>query len=135
MYGPNVVPWLAILVATVASFITGAIWYSLLFGRIWMREAGINPENTCQKRNPAIPMVATFLLNLLSISVLSFCLAPKPGVLAGVVAGLVVGLGFVAPSIATNYLFEGKSFTFFAINAGHHIVRFLVAGIVLGLMQ
>ena len=35
----------AILVATVASFAFGALWYSpLLFLKPWSREAGINPD-------------------------------------------------------------------------------------------
>mgnify|MGYP001614699638 CR=1 FL=1 len=33
--------WLAILVGTVAMFITGWLWYGPLFGKTWVREHGI----------------------------------------------------------------------------------------------
>ena len=35
----------AILVATLASFALGALWYSVLFGKIWQREVGITDED------------------------------------------------------------------------------------------
>jgi hypothetical protein len=131
----NAIPWLAILVATVASFFLGALWYSpVLFGRAWMREMGIT-EQQCGGKPPIKILVTTFVLTLLSTSVLSFCLAPKPGILYGTIAGLVVGMGWVATALGTNYLYEKKSLKFFAITGGYHVVRFLVAGAILGLMQ
>jgi len=130
------IPWLAILVATVVSFFLGALWYSpALFGRVWMREAGLGDQQSCGGRPPLRLLGTTFLLTLISTSVLSFCLSPKPGLTYGAVGGLVIGLGWVTTAIGTNYLFEGKSFKLFAITCGFHVVRFLVAGIILGLMQ
>ena len=131
----NAIPWLAILVATIVSFFLGALWYSpFLFGRAWAREAGVS-EDAC-KTGPKFKVLATtFVLTLLSTSVLSFCLAPRPGIAYGAIAGLVVGVGWVASAIGTNYLYENKSLKLFAITGGYHVVRFLVAGVVLGLMQ
>ena len=34
--------WLAVVVATVAFFVVGAIWYTALFGKIWQREVGLS---------------------------------------------------------------------------------------------
>lgn len=129
-----VIPWLAILVATVASFLLGFLWYSVLFGRVWMREAGLD-EQACRGRSQLLLFGTTFVLTLISTSILSFCLSPKPGPGYGAVTGLVVGLGWVATSLGTNYLFEGRSLKMFAINGGFHVVRFVVAGTILGLMQ
>ena len=36
---------------------------------------------------------------------------------------------FVLPSLATNYLFEGKPFLVTAINGGYHVVRFALDGV------
>jgi len=130
-----VVPWLAILVATVASFFLGAIWYSpALFGRVWMQEAGLD-EQAHGARSKLRLYGVTFLLTLISTSVLSFCLSIKPGVFYGAIAGLVIGIGWVTTSIGTNFLFENKSFKHFLITCGYHIVRFLIAGTILGLLQ
>jgi hypothetical protein len=129
------IPWIAILAATIASFFLGALWYSpVLFGRVWMRETGVD-EEACRHGSNFRVLGTTFVLTLISTSVLSFCLSPRPGVLYGAIAGLVIGIGWVATSIGTNFLFEGRSFKLFAITGGYHVVRFLVAGIILGLLQ
>ncbi len=52
------IPWLAILVATVASFFLGALWYSkVLFGPAWMREVGLSGDS-CQS-GPKFGILAT----------------------------------------------------------------------------
>ena len=39
------VNWIAVIVATVAAFILGAVWYSkALFGNQWMQEVGLTEE-------------------------------------------------------------------------------------------
>jgi len=130
------IPWIAILIATVAAFFFGAFWYSkIAFGRTWMKEAGLS-EAACKGKNPVVLLGTTFVLTLISVGVFSFCLGqPGPGIKYGAIAGLVIGIGWVATSIGSNYLFEGKSLKFFAINAGFHIVRFMIIGIILGLFQ
>ena len=46
----------------------------------------------------------------------------------GTACGVIVGAFFVLPSLATNYLFEGKPFLVTAINGGYHVVRFALHG-------
>jgi hypothetical protein len=131
----SVIPWVPILVATLVAFFLGALWYSpVAFGRVWMRESGLGEEG-CSGRPKALILGGTFVLTLISTSVLSFCLGPQPGTFYGVIAGLVVGLGWVATSIGTSYLFEKKSFKLFAITAGYYVVRFALSGFILGLLQ
>jgi hypothetical protein len=130
-----VIPWMAILAATAASFFVGALWYSpALFGRVWRREAGLD-EQTLGRSSKFRLYGTTFVLTLISTSFLSFCLSPGPGVFYGAMAGLVIGVGWVATSIGTNFLFEGKSLAHFLITAGYHVIRFLIAGTVLGFLQ
>ena len=129
------IPWIPVLVATLASFFLGAFWYSkVAFGRAWMRESGV-AENACGGRSMALTLGTAFLLTLISTSALSFCIRPGAGPLMGCISGLVVGIGWVATSFGTSYLFEGKSFKLFVITGGFYIVRFLLAGFILGLLQ
>jgi hypothetical protein len=131
----TVIPWLAILVATVASFVLGGLWYSpFLFGCAWMREAGVDPQ-ACRSRSRVFLFGTTFVLTLISTGVLSFCILPKSGPAYGAIAGLVIGLGWVTTSIGTNHLFEDRSWKHFAITCGYHVTRFLLAGAILGWMQ
>src|ERR1044071_3421842 len=40
---PNIeINWVAILVAVVANFILGCLWYTPLFGKVWAKEMGID---------------------------------------------------------------------------------------------
>ncbi|NNF66759.1 MAG: DUF1761 family protein, partial [Gammaproteobacteria bacterium] len=43
MYDIN---YLAVILAAVSSFMLGGLWYSgLLFEKIWVREANVNPQD------------------------------------------------------------------------------------------
>jgi len=131
-----VIPWVAILIATLAAFFLGALWYSkAAFGEIWMKEAGLS-EMACKGKPKGLILGTTFVLTLISVGVFSFCLGqPGPGIEYGAIAGLVIGIGWVSTSFGISYLFEGKSLKFFAINAGYNIVKFLIVGIILGFLQ
>jgi hypothetical protein len=127
------IPWIAVLVATVAGFALGAVWYGPLFGKSWMRAVGLTQDRMAGF-NPARTYGTTFAWALLSAIVLGAELGPGAGAQWGLTCGLAVGAFFVLPSLATNYLFEGKPFVVTAINGGYHVVRFAVMGLVIGLM-
>ena len=44
--------WLAVIVATVATFILGGLWYGPLFGRMWMAASGMTDEKAKQGIRP-----------------------------------------------------------------------------------
>ncbi len=122
----------AVLVATVASFITGALWYSpVLFMKTWCRETGINPEENIS--NPGKVYGLTFVFTLLSAFVLAILLGPQPELMYALVMSAVAGAGLVACSMGINYLFASKSLLVWCIDGGFHIFRFMIIGLVLGL--
>lgn len=126
---------LAILVSSVAAFAVGFVWYSpFVFGKIWLEEMKITPGQ-CSK-NVALPFVGTFIATLVTAFVLSafIDLAGVTGETDGAVIGILAAIGFVATSMASNYLFEGKSLKAFFISAGHHIVAMGVMGMILAVM-
>lgn len=47
-------------------------------------------------------------------------------------AGLAAGLGWVAMAFGVNYMFEGKSFKLWLINAGYNTVVFALVGLIIG---
>jgi len=51
---------------------------------------------------------------------------------SGALAGFMLWLGFVAPTNLVNKLFAGHGFTVWAIEAGNHLVNFLLLGAILG---
>ena len=129
------VNWLAIIVAAVAAFGVGAIWYSpLLFTKAWIRESGVDEARA---RNATMPLLmgTSFLLVLLATFVFAAFLGPNVNVGSGALYGFLAGLFWVTGYLGVNYLFEGRSFMLFLINGGYNVASFTVMGAVLGAMS
>jgi len=124
--------WMTVIVATLAGFALGALWYGPLFGKVWMRAVGLSADRT--GFNPTVAYASTFAWALLSAIVLGAELGQGAGARWGATCGAAIGVFFVLPSLATNYLFEGKPFLVTAINGGYHVVRFALMGLVIGLL-
>jgi Protein of unknown function (DUF1761) len=120
---------LAILVAALSGFMVGGIWYGPLFGKVWQREAGVSQE-AMDNTNALKVYGTTFLFSVLSALFLGHLLAStgvsKPHVIMMISIGMA--LGFIIPAIGTNYLFQRKSGTLFAIDAGYWIVFYAAMG-------
>jgi hypothetical protein len=125
---------LATLVATVAGFALGALWYGPWFGRSWMRALGTTPEAIRRDVSPVRTYGATFVLGFIASYVFGLYLGPNPGRSFAVVTGAAAGIFLVAMSLATNYLFERRPAALIFINGGYHAIRFTLIGLVFGLM-
>jgi hypothetical protein len=129
--------WLAVLLAAVAGFLIGSIWYGPLFGKAWQRESGLS-EESIRGANMAKVFGLAALLNLFAALVLAILLVAafgKPDVLESTIVGGSIGLGLVTPSIGVNYLFSLKSLKLFAIDAGYWTVVYAVMASVIGLLR
>jgi hypothetical protein len=73
---PVHVNWLAILVAALAGFGVGAIWFGPLFGKAWMREAAVTAEMV---RSANMPKVhgTVLVLNLIAAGSLAMFIGPN----------------------------------------------------------
>ncbi|MDQ5861208.1 MAG: DUF1761 domain-containing protein [Actinomycetota bacterium] len=124
--------WLAVLLAALASFIVGGLWYSVLFAKVWQREAGVTDEQL--KHGTVRVFVGSFLLAAVMAVVLAAFIG-SGGAGFGALAGLATGAAWVAAALGVNYLFERRSLTLFAINASYNIVTFTAMGAIIGAMQ
>jgi hypothetical protein len=127
----------SILVATLAYFALGSLWYSVLFGKAWVAEvekSGVKLKEPGQQ-SMAPKMIQTLLLNFLS----AFCIAYLVYVsgisnwLAGFKLGLLCGVGFAAAGIVTAFTWESRSFKLVAIDSGYPIFGMCICGIILSL--
>ena len=123
-------PW-AILVATIAGFVLGGIWYSpLLFARRWMAAAGLD-EATLQNANMGKIFGGAFALTLLAAANLAAFLGPERNPGWGVAAGLLAAV-WVCAALGVLYLFERRPLALFVINGGYWLVTFATMGAILG---
>ncbi len=128
------VNYLAVVIAAVASFLLGGLWYSpALFGKAWQREAGLTDEQL-KSGNMARIFGLSLVLSLLAAWVFALFLGPRPPVALGFGAGFSAGLCWVTASFGINYLFERKSFKLFLINGGYHTLQFTIIGLVLAFL-
>jgi hypothetical protein len=129
---PNV-SLVATLIATLAGFVLGALWYGPLFGRPWMRAVGLSADQI-RRINPARTYGTTFVLGFVAAYVMGLYLGPNPGTAFAVATGAAAGIFLIATALATNYLFEGRSASLMIINGGYHAVRFTLIGLTFGLI-
>lgn len=122
---------LAIVLATVAFFIFGALWYGPLFSKAWQRETGLSEEQIRQG-NMAVIFGLAFLFEMLVVTTLAHTVAATG---ASDRATMMMAVGFGAavmvPAMGINYLFQRKSGKLFAIDAGHFIIGMAIVGAVL----
>lgn len=128
------VNWLAIVVATVAYFALGGAWFSPpLFGNIWMRSIGWEPDDDSR------PGVAVYLGPLLTCFVATVAVAMVAAASGaetfgdGIVVGLVTGLGIAGAVLFVTGYFDPKKpkpMTWFGVMASYHLLGLLIAGVV-----
>ncbi len=124
--------WIAVVVAAVSTFVLGGLWYGPLFGKAWMAASGMTEEKAAQG-NMAKIFGISFLLQLLAAVVLAAFLGTEEVMPFGpaVAASASIGIAWVAPAFGVVYMFEQRSFKHFAVNAGYHIVSFILMGLII----
>ncbi len=122
------VNWLAVVLAAVAFFATGAVWYSVLFGKVWQKEAGMTEEKMAGSNMPMIFGVC-FLLELVIAAMLGHAIARSSGQ-PHIIMMMAIGFGafLMTPAIGINYLYLRKTMKHFLIDAGHFIVGMAAMG-------
>lgn len=125
------ISWLAVVIAAVAMFVLGGLWYGPLFGRTWMRGSGMTEERAKQG-SPARTFGVSFVLVLLAAIVLEMFLGPETTAAFGLSAGAAVGVFWVATLLGVVYLFEQRPLGHWLVNAGYAAVGFAMMGAILG---
>ena len=130
---PNV-DWIASIVAAIAAFVLGGIWYSpIMFAKAWQHDTGLSDEQLNAASKVKI-FGLSFIFCLLAAITFSMFLGPDPTVPFGVGAGAVAGIFWVAGSFGVNYQFELKPLRLLLINGGYHAVQFTLYGLIFGLL-
>lgn len=123
----------AVLIAAVASYAFGAVWYMVL-AKPWMEAAGVS-EDDVNRSNP-VPFIISGIAAIIVAGMMRhiFFLSGIEGLGKGLIAGLGLGLFISAPWIMTNYAFAGRPFKLTMIDGGYAIGGSAIMGLVLGMM-
>ena len=133
------VNYLAVVVAAVAAWILGALWYSpALFARQWMAAHNYSPERIeAMKKGMAKTYAISFLCFVVMAGVLAI-LVDRMGILGalgGVKLGAITWLGFAATIGLTANLYSDKPLAAFLIDAGYQLVYMVVMGVILAVWK
>lgn len=128
--------WLAVVVAGLAYFVLGALWYTnALFGRQYRTALGIDPES---QQSPDPMLLVTNLVGWLVSAVALGLIVVAVGadtLLEGAVLGLVVGVGIVGTQMLVTTTYEGRGSALFKVNAPYMLIGYVVMGAILAVWR
>jgi len=125
--------WLSVLVAAIAYFFIGAIWYSFLFKSAWIKASGVIVNDPNAKKGFVGIMFFSFILMIVaSIGLALFISKIEPVTwMTGLKVGLTAGICFCATAICNSYLYEKRPLALHLINSFYNIVGCAVAGVII----
>jgi hypothetical protein len=130
-----------VLVAAIASFVFGALWYGAL-GKQWIAATGKSPAEFEKARAEMGAIPIPYVVAFVALLVMAWMLAgvllhlSRSGMIVGVRAGMISGfflwLGFVVTTMAVNHAFQGARRSLTLIDGGHWLGVLLIQGAILG---
>src|SRR5271157_4738732 len=126
--------WGAVLLAGIADWILGAVWFTALKAP-WQAGTRISPEEL--QAYTAHPDYWPYIISLLCSILIAFVIArllggsQSHGLLRGIRVGGLVGLA-AALAMITEMVFEMRAVSFIVISAGYPLVGCILMGIILG---
>ena len=127
--------YLAVVAAALAAFFIGAIWYTVLFGKLWAVKHGYTPEQLKEmqaKRSLPVFFAELIFCYFIAAVGMDILLVDIPNV--ELVTGIHVGLicwSIVAAFRMTAHVSGPKSIGAFLIDAGFDLVALPVMGAIL----
>jgi hypothetical protein len=131
------VNYLAVVLAAVASFLFGGVWYGI-FSKQWMAAANMNFDDIKQVKGGAsiVPYAIAFIAQLIMATVLAGVIGHlgqgQVTLKNGVISAALIWLGFVVTSLAVNHAFQMQKKALTVIDGGHWLGVLLVQGAIIG---
>jgi hypothetical protein len=129
--------YLGILVAALAAYGFGALWYMTL-AKHWVQAAGVATDDSGQPVNKGdpIPYLVAFASCLLMAAMMRYVFTQigVTGAGQGLIGGFAIGLFLSAPWLTTCYMFAGRPNKLIFIDGGYAVGGSTLAGLVLTLL-
>lgn len=130
--------FLAIVLAAVAAFMFGWLWYGVLFSKAWLAAIGRSEEDAKREGTSPAPFAISFIALLIMAWVLAGIIGHLgPGQVTfknGVISGAFMWLGFVITSLVVNNTFQGAKRPLTLIDGGHWLGVLVLQGAIIGLL-
>ena len=130
----------AILLATVAMFAIGAVWYTFIFGKVWSKIHSFYTLSEKKQKEMQKAMGPWYGVQLIVTIASAWVLAILIGLLpdqSPFAIAFLVWLGFVMPTTASNMIFggapQGYVWQKILITSSESLVHLLAAAWIIGL--
>ena len=128
------VNYLAVAVAAIASYIIAAIWYGVIFAKLWQRLTGITDMK---------PAPINIVLMLISCFIMAYVLHHSiffgdktlgvSGVQGALKGAFFIWLGFIATTTLATKLYEKKPWGLWILDNAFWLISLMVQAIILSL--
>ncbi len=127
----------AVLVSAIVSMVIGSIWYGPLFGKLFMREMGMDKwskeKQNEMKKGMALSYLGQFVASLVMfyfVAVLMIGIGNMT-LRASLLMGALVWVGFVVPIKLGDAIWGGKK-VLFLLGIGNMLITLLAACAIIG---
>ena len=129
----------AVIVAAIAHFIIGGLWYGLIFSNKFIELIGWGPAKLQQmeNQNNTKQYIIAFLSSLLLVYILAHFVqfTKAKSALDGVQTAFWLWLGFIATTQLPTVIFEERKLGLYFLNIGYQFVACAIAGIILAVWK
>jgi hypothetical protein len=127
--------WLAVIVAAVAYFVLGAVWYSnALFGRQYRAALGVSEGGGTPPAGPLLVNLVGWFIAAVVLGMISKAVGADDWV-DGLVLGLTVAIGFIGTNRVVTAAYGDRNIPLMKVNAPYNILGYVVMGIILAVWQ
>ncbi len=125
--------FLVIIVATIAKFMVGGLWFSkMLFGQAWLEEVGLKEEELGSPRNALLIAVGTCFLVVFSMAIMFQIMALD--LRTALAVTIIMALGITSAQMGLSFAFEGRKLRLFLIYATQCVTEFVIIALIINLM-
>jgi hypothetical protein len=130
----------AVIVATLAHFLLGGLWYSpLLFGNKFLQLINWSPEylREVESQSHVKELVIAFVMSFILVYILAHFVqyTKATNAIGGIQTAFWLWLGFIVTTHVPTVLFERRSFGLFLINVAYQFVGCTIAGAILAMWR
>jgi hypothetical protein len=126
------VNWLAVVLATVASFAFGAVWYMGL-SKQWLDALGRTKEQLGVGYTPFVWSVVVELVMAYVLALITPLLMGGMSIGAAIQVAVLMWVGFVITTLIMNHRYEGMKWSLTVIDGLHILGVLVIQGVVLGI--
>ena len=130
----------AVLIAVVANFIFGFLWYTPLFGKAWAKEMKFDmtqrPPTSVFVKGLIIMVIGNFLMAyVFAHNIAAWSFVPGTSEMSNgqnaMMAAIFTWIGFYLPGDLTRVAWERHSWKLFFINTVYHLISLIIAAMIL----